>query len=115
MPTGKMPLVQKRKVMSDSWQRYQKHLCTVGSVDLSLDVSKMKFDDGFFSKMEPEIQKAYSAMDALEKGAIANPDEGRMVGHYWLRDSKLAPTPEIAKEIDDGLEQIKSLAAAVHS
>ena len=35
-------------------------------------------------------------MDALEKGAIANPDENRMVGHYWLRDPELAPTPEIA-------------------
>ena len=34
-------------------------------------------------------------MDALEKGAIANPDEKRMVGHYWLRAPELAPTPEL--------------------
>ena len=33
-------------------------------------------------------------MDALEKGAIANPDEDRMVGHYWLRAAPhMAPTP----------------------
>ena len=35
------------------------------------------------------MQKAYAAMDALEKGAIANPDEKRMVGHYWLRAPEL--------------------------
>ena len=29
-------------------------------------------------------------MAALEKGAIANPDENRMVGHYWLRAPDLA-------------------------
>ena len=28
---------------------------------------------------------------ALEKGAIANADEKRMVGHYWLRAPELAP------------------------
>ena len=41
--------------------------------------------------MEPAIQRAYAAMDALEGGAIANPDEGRMVGHYWLRAPRKAP------------------------
>ena len=30
-------------------------------------------------------------MKALEAGAIANPDEQRMVGHYWLRAPALAP------------------------
>ncbi|MEO0055426.1 MAG: hypothetical protein RLZZ50_1373, partial [Verrucomicrobiota bacterium] len=29
--------------------------------------------------MEPSIQQSYAAMAALEKGAIANPDENRMV------------------------------------
>ena len=41
-------------------------------------------------------RRRYADMDALEKGAIANPDEKRMVGHYWLRAPELAPTPEIA-------------------
>ena len=43
-------------------------------------------DEAFFAAMEPRIQKAFADMDALEKGAIANPDEKRMVGHYWLRN-----------------------------
>ena len=39
----------------------------------------MTFEDGFFDTLKPAIEKAYTAMDALEKGAIANPDEDRMV------------------------------------
>ena len=97
------------------WDRYKKHLCRIDSVGLTLDISRMTFDDGYFAKMEPAIQKAFTAMDALEKGAIANPDENRMVGHYWLRAADLAPKPEITKEIKDTLKAMKTFAADVHS
>src|SRR5271167_4965146 len=100
---------------ADLWNRYKKYLCRVDSVGLTLDISRMTFDDGFLTKMEPAIQKAYTAMDALEKGAIANPDENRMVGHYWIRTPALAPTPEIRKEIEDTLADIKAYAAKIHS
>ena len=97
------------------WNRYQTHLCRVPAVGLTLDISRMTFDDGFLARMAPAMQKAFAAMDALEKGAIANPDEKRMVGHYWLRAPELAPTPEIAAEIRDTLAAIKAFAAEVHS
>jgi len=97
------------------WDRYKKHLCRIDSAGLTLDISRMTFGDGYFSAMEPAIQKAFTAMDALEKGAIANPDEDRMVGHYWLRAADLAPKPEMAKEIKDTLKSIKTFAADVHS
>ena len=42
----------------------------------------------------------FYSMELLEHGAIANPDENRMVGHYWLRDSMLAPTQEIRDAIE---------------
>lgn len=42
---------------------------------------------------------ALAAMARLEAGAIANPDEGRMVGHYWLRAPDLAPDPAIGQAI----------------
>ena len=48
-------------------------------------------------------------------GAIANPDENRMVGHYWLRNPALAPTPEIRKEIEETTSRIKDFAAKVHA
>src|SRR4051794_29182754 len=100
---------------NELWNRYKKHLCRVPAVDLSLDISRMSFDDGFFARMAPAMEKAYAAMDALEKGAIANPDEKRMVGHYWLRAPELAPDPAITAEFRDTLAAVKAFAAKVHS
>ncbi|MGH7174427.1 MAG: glucose-6-phosphate isomerase [Gemmataceae bacterium] len=100
---------------ADLWKRYQQYLCSAPSIDLTLDISRMHFEDGFLDRMEAAMRRAYEAMDALEKGAIANPDENRMVGHYWLRAPERAPKPEIAKEIRDSVANIKSFAADVHA
>ncbi len=83
------------------WERFQKYYTEFPEVGLAVDLSRMNVSDEFFAKMEPRVQKALAAMAALEKGAIANPDENRMVGHYWLRNPALAPTPEIRKEIEE--------------
>ena len=96
------------------WKRFQKYLCRVESIGLSLDVSRIGFDDGYLDAMSPALDRAYAAMDSLEKGVIANPDESRMVGHYWLRDPKRAPTSEIRAEIEDTTAALKSFAAGVH-
>ena len=77
------------------WDRFQKHLCSVPSLDLTLDVSRMNFADDYFAAMAPRIDADYREMAELEKGAIANADEKRMVGHYWLRNPQLAPSPQI--------------------
>lgn len=99
--------------MSD-WKRYKEHLCHVPEIGLLLDISRMKFEEEFFERMEPAMQKAFAAMQELEAGAIANPDEGRMVGHYWLRTPELAPDPEIAAEIEFTVRAVKEFAADVH-
>jgi glucose-6-phosphate isomerase len=65
--------------------------------------------------MEPKMSAALQAMAQLEAGEIANRDEGRMVGHYWLRSPERAPTPEIRTEIVSTLEKIKKFVASVHS
>lgn len=98
-----------------SYQRYLEYLCTVPAADLSLDISRMNFTPQWLASMEPDIQAAYAAMDALEAGAIANPDERRMVGHYWLRTPSLAPTPQLRSEIVSTLDAIKSFAARNHA
>ena len=72
------------------WKRYRQYLCRVDSLDLTHDISRMHFDEGFLTSMEPAVQRAFADMDALESGAIANPDEKRMVGHYWLRAPQTA-------------------------
>ena len=75
---------------SDLWKRYRQYLCRVDSINLALDISRMHFDERFLTSMEPAVQRTFSDMDALESGAIANPDEKRMVGHYWLRAPQTA-------------------------
>ena len=97
------------------WERYKKYLCQCPSVGLALDISRMSFAGDFFSRMEPEIQKAFVAMDALESGAIANPDENRMVGHYWLRSPALAPSPAIRREIEAAGKSIIQFSRNVHT
>ena len=97
------------------WRRFKSHLCVSESVGVSVDPSRMKFGDGFLQEKEADIRRAFAEMDRLEAGAIANPDENRMVGHYWLRDSSKAPTPELCREIDTCLASIKKFARAVHA
>lgn len=96
------------------YQRHQRYLCRVPALGLALDISRMRFEDGYFDRMAQPMQRAFEAMDALERGAIANPDENRMVGHYWLRAPDLAPTQEIAAEIRKTVADVKSFAADVH-
>jgi glucose-6-phosphate isomerase len=97
------------------WERFQKYYSEFPEVGLAVDLSRMKVSDEFFSKMEPRIKKALADMAALKKGAIANPDENRMVGHYWLRNPALAPTPEIRKEIEETTARIEEFAGRVHT
>jgi len=99
---------------TELWQRYQKYLYHNDSLGLSLDISRMNFDDKFWPTIEPRLQQAYDAMQALEAGAIANPDEGRKVGHYWLRAPQLAPE-EIQRDIKATLKDIKNFTAQIHS
>jgi glucose-6-phosphate isomerase len=97
------------------WQRYQKWLYFHEGLGFFLDVSRMRFDDAFVERLQPKFEKAFADTAELEKGAIANPDENRMVGHYWLRNPDLAPTPELTQEIVSTIEQIEVFAEKVHT
>jgi glucose-6-phosphate isomerase len=100
---------------SSLWQRFQKYFLEYRELGFSLDISRMKFPEDMFEKMRPQIEQAFVAMRELEAGAIANPTEKRMVGHYWLRNPALAPTPEIRSEIEDTTRRIKKFTEDVHS
>ncbi|MBE9018197.1 glucose-6-phosphate isomerase, partial [Chroococcidiopsidales cyanobacterium LEGE 13417] len=97
------------------WQRYQDWLYYHAGLGFYVDISRMRFDDAFVEGLQPKLEKAFADMAALEAGAIANPDENRMVGHYWLRDPDLAPTPEIKQEIVESVDQIETFARKIHS
>src|SRR5581483_3941781 len=100
---------------SSLWQRFQQYFLCYPDLGFSLDISRMKFPDDFFEKMRPKVDKAFAAMHALEAGEIANPTEHRMVGHYWLRNAALAPTPEIRGEIEETIAGIKTFAEDIHA
>jgi len=96
------------------WQRYQDWLYFNEDLGLYLDVSRMRFDERLVATLEPKFAQAFKDMAALEQGAIANPDENRMVGHYWLRNPELAP-PDLKNEIVDNLDQIEAFVRKVHN
>src|SRR3984893_4836710 len=100
---------------SSLWQRFQQYLLRYDDLGFSIDISRMKFPDDFFDKMGAKIDKAFAASRDLEAGGIANPDEKRMVGHYWLRKPALAPNAELRAEIEKTDARIKQFAADVHS
>jgi glucose-6-phosphate isomerase len=75
----------------------------------------MRIPDDYAARLAPELARAFDAMAALEAGAIANPDEQRQVGHYWLRAPELAPTPALASAIRDGVADVERFAANVHA
>jgi glucose-6-phosphate isomerase len=98
-----------------TWSRFQDYYFATPELGFALDLSRVPFPDGWLANMEKPMQAAFKAMAALEAGAIANPDEGRMVGHYWLRAAQLAPTPELRNAVTDTLAAIKAFAADIHA
>ena len=97
-----------------TWDRFKSLYYTNPRLGLSLDISRMPFPDDFLAGMQPKLQQAFADMAALESGAIANPDEKRMVGHYWLRNAELAPTAELKTAITSTLDAIKDFTAKIH-
>lgn len=97
------------------WQRFQKYLYHNQELGLMLDTSKMSCGEAELSAARTLLKSALFAMSELEQGSIANPDEGRMVGHYWLRNPQLAPTDQIAGDIERAGKEIKGFVARIHS
>jgi glucose-6-phosphate isomerase len=96
------------------WQDYKALLLDEPSLGFRLDVSRMGLSEPALVEREPAIAEALRAMAELERGSLANPDEKRMVGHYWLRAPERAPTPEIAVAIRETQARVLDFAARVH-
>lgn len=99
---------------NNSWTRFKQYLYHNEDLGLALDLSRMNFGEDFMERMAPAMDKAYGAMEALEGGAIANPDENRMVGHYWLRAADLAPQTEQKQAIVEAIQAVKGFVSEVH-
>src|SRR6266545_5388369 len=100
------------------WQRYQALSLHVPSLSLLVDLSKTSLQDDALHRdplLPAAFPAAFAAMEALEAGAIANPDEGRRVGHYWLRAPERAPDAETRGAIESTLASVKAFAENVHA
>ena len=97
------------------WQRYQDWLYYHAELGLYVDISRIRFTPDFVTQIQPKFVKAFADMKALELGAIANPDEHRMVGHYWLRTPEIAPTEELRKDITETIDRIEDFVKKVHT
>ncbi len=100
--------------MSASWNRFCKYLISDTELGFTLDVSRVRFEESDLVNLLPRMEQALQAMQKLEAGSIANPDEKRMVGHYWLRSPELAPQPEITAEIQQTQAEITRFADRIH-
>ncbi len=103
------------RTKEELWERFKRYYTEFPAVGLAMDLSRVSFGDDYFEAMAGPMQKAFAAMAELENGAIANPDEKRMVGHYWLRNPALAPKKEIWSEIEETVASIKAFATEVHA
>jgi glucose-6-phosphate isomerase len=105
-------------VTASSWPRFRQLSLHLPPLGLAVDLSRTSLPDDALTAdplLRNAFPAAFAAMEALEKGAIANPDEKRMVGHYWLRAPELAPDPAIRGVIESTLAHVKGVAADVAS
>jgi len=100
--------------MISNWERFRQYLFSAEELGIEIDISRVSFSESYLNEMEPKMQRIYTEIKALEDGAIANPDEQRMVGHYWLRAPEIAPKKEISREIEGTILRIKDFTKQVH-
>ena len=96
------------------WERYKSLLWHDRELGMMVDVSRMPVSEPATAHLRPALDNALAAMKELETGGIANPDENRMVGHYWLRDPDLAPDAETGAVIRSTIVRVLDFAAGVH-
>ncbi len=101
--------------MSGNWPRFVSMSYLDPKGVLSIDYSKLCQSQEKYQALSSRASYALKLMSELEAGAISNPDENRMVGHYWLRDASICPDLAIASEIADTYASLRSFVSDVHS
>ena len=99
----------------DRWSRFRRHHVAVPGLGFALDPSLMELTEADLARFDAPMAQALDEMAALEAGAIANPDEQRMVGHYWLRAPERAPTPALRAGIEGAIAEVDAVARRVHA
>ncbi len=95
------------------WERFQELLWFDDKLEMWLDISRTKISYQDLTSLEAPFQKAFQAIEKLESGEVANLDENRLVGHYWLRNSQLAPSNEITELIENEIESVQNFGQQI--
>jgi len=99
---------------SQTWERLKTYYFSEESLGVDLDISRMDFPESFLDEMSKATEDAFDEMHDLEGGSIANLDEDRMVGHYWLRDPSVIDDVEPKEAIEGMLAKVRDFCRKVH-
>ncbi|MFN9946956.1 MAG: glucose-6-phosphate isomerase [Planctomycetota bacterium] len=103
------------KPTADRFDRYVRFRSVLEDPFVELDLSHAGVADADVDALAPALGKALEAMRTIESGGLANADEQRMVGHFWLRAPGLAPTPAIEDAIAGSIAAVEAFAQGVHA
>ena len=103
------------KPADDRFDRYVRSRAVLEDPYVELDLSHAGVEDADLAALGPALDRALAAMRAIEAGGLANADEQRMVGHFWLRAPGLAPTPAIEDAIAGAIAAVEAFAQGVHA
>ncbi|MFN9705624.1 MAG: hypothetical protein ACK595_12495 [Planctomycetota bacterium] len=103
------------KPTADRFDRYVRFRSVLEDPFVELDLSHAGVADADVDALAPALGKALAAMRTIESGGLANADEQRMVGHFWLRAPGLAPTPAIEDAIAGSIAAVEAFAQGVHA
>ena len=101
--------------IKENWQRFCSLLTKIKGTGLTLDISRTSIDEKYISKKQKNLDEALEFIGQLEAGSIANPDENRQVGHYWLRDPELAPKATTTEAIKACINKVESFTKNIIS
>lgn len=109
--TGSLPPMER-----STWKHYLNwHVRRACPTGLELDLACAGMSDAYIAEHAAKLEAGLEAMQALEEGATANPDENRRVGHYWLRAPEYAPDADTRAAIEQTRDRCLQFAAAVHT
>lgn len=97
----------------NDWNKFSNYLWFSDELNIWIDISKIKFSEEDFDEINKKFVNVFKALDDLENGSIANIDEKRQVGHYWLRNSSIAPTNILKNKIDNEISKIKDFGKGI--
>ena len=91
---------------NDQWEKFCDLLYFNEDLGIWLDASRMSISLEDLESFRSVFSKALASLKELENGSIANCDEQRQVGHYWLRAPELSPNKEIQNSLIHEIREV---------